>query len=118
MTTAPKRIATSNQMATAVMGRLGKGPADRANIIGTIVDQSYDFGTADSSLDELLAFMVERGLIERVETPSLYAKGVTYPVYRLPSSTPIERDAEAVGETRPGHITPEQFRAQAQRKRK
>ena len=115
-----KPIATSNQLATAIMGRIGKGPADRANLIGAIVDRGYDYTAADNALNEHLEGMVRAGLIERVELPSTYALGQRYPVWRLPASVPMERtDAEPGRDAVPvGHISASAFKASGKRGRK
>jgi hypothetical protein len=113
-------IATSNQLATSIMGRIGKGPADRANLIGAIVDKGYDFHHADSILDDTLGAMVDKAWIERVEVPSAYASGQTYAVWRLPASTPIDASAPrtGAGTVPPGHVSPEAYRAASQKSRR
>lgn len=112
MTVIPTKLA----LEISVLGRVGKGPADRANLIGAIVDKGYDFHHADAILDDTLGAMVDKARIERVEVPSSYVSGKSYAVWRLPASTPMASPAAVAVPVREGFISAADFRASGRRK--
>lgn len=128
-------IPTPTQLTMALLGRCGKGHAERCHLLGACVDQGFSYDDCQARLDDALSVLVAQGRLERIEQPSHYAKGQSYSVWRLPSRIPMESKpmdpwlsspaavepasttAPAAG-ARPGTITVEQFRKMAGRKRK
>lgn len=110
--TAPTRVPTDAETLVVIMGRVGKGPADRANLIGALVDRGFSFPHCDDKLDEILAEMVAAGRIERCDQPSQYVAGKTWAQWRLPASAPLDASAPrtGAGTVKDGHISPEAYR--------
>lgn len=114
------RIPTDAETLTVIMGRVGKGPADRANLIGALVDRGFSFPHCDDKLDEILAEMVAAGRIERCDQPSQYVAGKTWAQWRLPASAPIDASAPrtGAGTVKDGFISASDFKKSGVRGRK